>query len=147
MKSAPIILTLAALVIVGGIGYGFLRDQESGRTQELAASEKPSALDAVEAKNRPVIEIDDFVAKPESFSGEIVLKAVVAGVTEDASVFGVIDAREFEECGVLSCAKNVVPVKFNGEIPALETIVNITGEVVRRDEGLVFEAKAVDVVK
>lgn len=136
MKGGSLVLGLAVVVIVGGIGYGFVREQKPAVAQKVATSEKAS-----------IVEVDDLAAKPEDFSGQVVLKGVVAGVDKKASIFGVIDAREFEECGVMTCAKHIIPVKFSGDLPAVKTEVNITGEIGRGDDGLVFEAKAVDDVK
>jgi hypothetical protein len=147
MKSGPVVLGLAVVVIVGGVGYGFVREQEPAVAEKVTTSEKASIVEVVESEPKNVVEVDDLAAKPEDFSGEVVLKGVVAGVNKETSVFGIIDAREFEECGVLTCPKNLVPVKFDGKIPAVKTIVNITGEILRNDKGLVFEAKAVDVIK
>ena len=62
-------------------------------------------------------------------------------------VFGVIDAGEFESCGVLTCSKNTVPVKFKGELPQLKTIVDITGKMIQSKNGRIIEAIRVEEVK
>ncbi len=61
-------------------------------------------------------------------------------------MFGVIDFREFESCGTLSCAKTVLPVRFSGALPEPKAVVEIAGSLVRGKKGLLIEAKSVEVM-
>lgn len=137
MKSGPIVVSLAGVVVICGIAYAFVRN--------TGASVDEPVHRATEAKTvEGTVQVDDLAEHPEKFQGEIVLRAAVAGVNKSEGVFEVIDSREFESCGVLTCAKNYLPVKFSGELPGPGTVVQITGEVVKGDKGLVFDAGRVD---
>jgi hypothetical protein len=137
MKSGTIAVTLAGFVLVAGIAYAFVRDSGDAAADETAA---PVRLEPLAV----AVHVDDLADNPEKFKGEIVLRAVVSAVKKSDGVFAVIDSREFESCGVLTCAKNNLPVKFAGKLPEPKTVVEITGEVVKSDKGLVFDAKRVD---
>jgi hypothetical protein len=131
MKSGKIAVALAVVVVVAGIAYAFLHD-----TGAVADTGQESVAD--------VVHVDDLADHPEKYQGEIVVKAVVARVNKAKGALSVIDFREFEECHEIACAKNYLPVKVESELPAPETVVTLTGQVVRTDKGLVFEAKRLE---
>lgn len=135
MRSGTIAVILAGFVVIAGVTCAFVRDGGDADPDEAPARSEPSAV---------AVHVDDLADNPEKFRGEIVLRAVVSAVKKSDGVFAVIDSREFESCGVLTCAKNNLPVKFSGELPGPRTVVEITGEVVKGDKGLVFDAKRVD---
>lgn len=137
MKSGRVAVTLAAIIVVAGTAYAFLRD-----TGAVANSEVQSAPASTLIAD--VVHVDDLAEHPEKYEGEIVLKAVVARVSKAKGALSVIDFREFEECHQVACAKNYLPVKVESEIPAPETVVILTGQVVRTEKGLVFEAKRLE---
>lgn len=138
MKAGHVVLTLAGLVVAGGITYALMRDGASIDVQ-------PATADSA-ASTRRVVHVDELAAHPEEFKGEFVLRAVVAGVKESEGVLSVIDSREYESCGVLTCAENYLPVKVGGKLPQPKTVVELTGLVVKNDKGLLFEASRLDVV-
>ena len=140
MKSGHIAVGIAAVVLVAGIGNAFMR---AGQGVAVAEENPPK----VETKAVPSVEVDDLAESPDKFKGEISLKAAVARVSKSKGVFSVIDAREFEACGEVDCAKHYLPVTFSGELPKPETVVLLTGQVVKTDKGLVFEAKRVEAKK
>jgi len=135
MKSGTVAVTLAGLVVLAGIAYAFVRDHGDSDAERAPAESETSAV---------AVHVDDLGDNPEKFKGEIVLRAVVSAVKKSEGVFAVIDSREYESCGVLTCAKHTLPVTFSGELPDPRTLVEITGEVVHNDNGLVFAAKRVD---
>ena len=139
MKSGHVLLIMAGVSVAGCIAYAFLRHDTRLANQPVAA--EPQAV------TRKVVQVDELAANPEHFTGEIVLRAVVAAVNEQERVLSVIDSAEFESCGVLTCAKNYLPVTFAGKLPPPKTIVEITGQVAKTTKGLVFEAKHVDTVQ
>jgi len=142
MKSSTVAVALAATVIVVGITFAFIRNPEVANvvapTTAPAPGEQPSPGN--------VVHVDDLAANPRQYAGRIVLKGAVAGVNQAEKVFGVIDAREFERCGVVTCAANTLPVKYAGVLPEPKTIVKITGSVVQEDKGLVIEAVQVELL-
>ena len=139
MKTRIALVVFAALVVATGITYSFVRDAHTG-------AEMRPPVDAGPSVSSKIIHVDELAKSPGGFKGEIVLRGVVAGVRKPEGVFGVIDAREVESCGVLTCAKNLLPIKFEGEAPELKAIVQITGHVVRDKKGLIIEAKHVELV-
>ena len=140
MKTGTIVVILAGIVIIAGITYSFIREKDAPVDMRPRATAKS-------ATSSKIVHVDDLAKSPENFKGEIMLRAVVAGVRKSEGVFGVIDSREFESCGVLTCAENILPVKFSGNLPEPKAVVEITGRMVRVEKGLIIQAKRVEVVK
>ncbi len=141
MKSGILAVVLAGLVVVAGIAYAFLYEDEAANSLE----ERPKV--SGEATPAVTVHVDDLANKPESYKGEIVLQAVVARLGKSKGVFAAIDYREFKNCSELGCAKNYLPVKYDGEIPKPESLIQMKGQVVKRENGLVFEAEKLDVIE
>ncbi|MFV1994425.1 MAG: hypothetical protein ACC661_03220 [Verrucomicrobiales bacterium] len=133
-----IAVILAGIVVIAGIAYSFIREKDAPVDTEPPVTTKPDT-------SSRIVHVDDLAKNPEDFKGEIVLRAVVVGVKESEEVFGVIDSREFESCGVLTCAKNTLPVKFSGDLPEPKTVVQVTGRMIQGEKGLIIEAKRVEV--
>lgn len=138
MKTGTIAVSLAAVVVVAGLSYAFLHRQDTALAQSQFVASSEDA-------NETFVHVDDLAAKPESHRGDgvFVLKAVVARVNAEAGVISVIDSREFEHCGELTCAKNYLPVKVEGDLPKPATKLLITGQLVRDKNGLSIHAKEV----
>jgi len=140
MKSGIIAVVLASIIVIGGISYAFHRTDDSSIEKAVAVTAKSHGLSEV-------VHVDDLAKRPEDFKEEFVLRGVVAGVRKTDGIFAVIDSREFKTCGVLTCAINTIPVKFDGELPSSKTIVEITGRVVQAEKGLIISARRVEIVK
>ncbi len=140
MKSGIIAVILAGIVVIGGIAYAFHRTGDKPVDGVVAVTANPRG-------SSEVVNVDDLAKKPEDFKGEFVLRGAVAGVRKTDGIFAVVDAREFESCGVLTCAINTIPVKFDGELPAPKSIVEITGRVIQGEKGLIINAEHVKAVK
>jgi len=72
-----------------------------------------------------IIQVDDFAADRRAYSGDIVLKGIVASVDPLESSFVIIDTREYELCQDLTCAANYITIKtptnvFSGVLPEIE---------------------------
>ena len=141
MKSGRIIIALAGIVLLTGLVYAFTFGH---REQVLYMLELPADAKA-ESQAAAVVHVDELAEAPGQFPGEIILKAAVARVNQSQGVFSVIDFREFERCGEVTCARHYLPVTFAGPLPESKTVVEITGQVVRTDKGLVFRATQMDV--
>ena len=139
MKTRIATVIIAAVVVAAGITYSFVRDTHT------AVGMKPP-VDAGPNVSSKVVHVDELAKNPGDFKGEIVLQGVVAGVKKSEGVFGIIDSREFESCGILTCAENILPIKFDGKAPGLKAVVQVTGQVVRGENGLIVEAKRVEIV-
>lgn len=134
MKPGTLTVVLAGLVAVSGITYAFLRADGT----PVAEAQSPSGAP---------VEVDNLADHPEKYTGEMTLRATVARVNRTKGVLSVIDAREFEACGSIDCAKHYLPVKVDGPLPEPKTVVTLTGRVTRTEKGLVFEASRVEVKK
>ena len=153
MKSGLIAVVVAGVVLVVGITYAFVNHPERTVVQSAAAEEmvhteeEASRAVGVPEEVVEVMNVDELAEAPEKFPSEVTLRAVVAGVNESEGVFSVIDSREFEKCGVLTCARYYLPVKVEGELPKPKALLEITGKVVRSEKGLVFEANQMEAAR
>ena len=139
MRTGTAAVMLAGIVVITGIAYSFIREKD------VPADVVPPVTAGADTSSK-IVQVDDLARNPGEFKGEIVLRAVVVGVRKSKGVFGVIDSREFESCGTLSCAKSILPVKFSGRLPEPKAVVVITGQMVRGEKGLIIQAKRVEVV-
>ncbi len=139
MKPGIIAVVLAGVVVVAGITYSFTRNDHPVAKGTVVAARSD--------KSSRVVQVNELAKSPEDFRGEFVLRGVVSGVRKTGGVFAVVDSREFESCGTVTCAADTIPVTFNGDLPGPGTTVEITGRVVRSKKGLIMEAKRVKVVK
>ena len=131
----PVVI-LAAVLLVAGLAHAFLRAGSSPAEPSVAAAGPDTASG--------IVHVAELAENPGAYRGEFVLHGVVAGVSTTDGVFGIIDSREFDSCGLLTCADHVIPVRFAGELPDLGTEVEITGRVIRRPEGLLIDARHVE---
>jgi len=139
MRTGTIAVALAGVITVAGIACAFVRGEgDPGVTGPRAVA--PSEM------NRQLVEVDDLAAHPEAFPGEIAVRGVVAGMTKEEGGFGIVDARELKACGVLTCARNLLPVRFDGAIPRPKTVVEIRGQVVHGKQGLLLEAQGMEIL-
>ncbi len=135
MRSGTTTVLLAGLVTVSGIAFAFVRGGV------------PSPVAEAQAATGAGVEVDDLADHPELYSGEVILRAAVARVNRSKGLLSVIDAREFESCGEVNCARHYLPVKIDGPLPDPKTVVTLTGRIAHSEEGLVFEASRVEVRK
>ena len=131
MKSGIVATIVAGILLVGGLAYAFLKYEPS------VAGTSETIRNAT-----GVVQVADLAAKPDRYEGEIVLHGIVSGVNEKEGVFGLADASECVECTTGSCAvPTTIPVKFSGEIPAAKTSVDLTGSIVKTEQGMLFQAE------
>ncbi|MBX9625548.1 MAG: hypothetical protein K2X82_17205 [Gemmataceae bacterium] len=135
MRTGNLAVGVAAVVVVSGLAFAFVRQGSA----EADSRSSPAGMSGAAAA-----EVDDLATNPDGFKGEVRLRAAVAKVNKAKGVFAAIDAREFESCGCIDCAKHYLPVRYAGELPTVKSVVELTGEVVRTDKGLVFEAKRLE---
>ena len=81
----------------------------------------------------PMIDVDDFAADPTAYHGTIGIRGIVAATNRADASFVIIDVREYELCGVLTCAANEITIsvpadKYSGELPRTEDIIIAYGE-------------------
>ena len=137
MNKGLILVIAAGFIVIAGISSSCISDGK-------AEGEEPISSAKIAQK---IINVDELAENPEAFQGDIVLHGVVAGVNKSKGVFGVIDAREFKSCGVLSCARFTLPVKYTKRAPELKSFVNISGRLTKDEKGMLVVARKVEVIK
>jgi hypothetical protein len=91
-----------------------------------------------------VVNVDDVAADPGAYGGTIAISGVVSYVKSDNAVFGIIDVREYELCGIVTCAANQLPIsvplsRYSGELPEVEDEILVYGEIINSADGYVLD--------
>lgn len=109
-----------------------------------------TALAAIVVMNRSTanaLQVNQVVADPAAFSGTVQIVGVMAAVSQtDKTVFGVMDLKELA-CTTPNCNKALLPVSWNGGLPALGDEVRVTGRFVNQGQYHVLVAEAVKVIR
>ncbi len=86
------------------------------------------------------VAVEEVLASPENFTGTIGVTGLVANIDQSKSMF-------FLSCksqGAVSCACAKMPVKYDGQMPAVGSDIVVFGEIVTTEEGkYIFEGKEV----
>jgi hypothetical protein len=98
-------------------------------------------------QDAPALNVNDVAADPAAYSGTITVAGVAAGFArQDQTIFGVMDLKELQ-CKSPNCNKLLLPVRYQGGLPALGAEVRITGKFVGVAGGYVFAAEQIQVVR
>jgi hypothetical protein len=95
-------------------------------------------------ESNKAVSIDEFMVNLDRYPGRVLVKGVVSAVSLEQKLVGLIDAGEYESCGVVTCAKLTLPVRWNGQMPPVEEVVLVEGQVQRRNGKLFFMAQALE---
>lgn len=91
--------------------------------------------------------VNDVASDPAAFNGSITITGIMGGVSQmDRSVFGIMDVKELQ-CKTQNCNKVFIPIKYQGQIPKLGDEVKVTGSFVKLNDGYLFTAQNVKVVR
>ncbi len=88
----------------------------------------------------------DAVKSANSLPGTIEVVGVVARRDASAGTFSLIDREEFRRCRSVGCANFLLPVRWNGKLPAITSIVKVSGTVRDTKEGKFLFAASVEAV-
>lgn len=88
--------------------------------------------------------VDEFMKNVDANRGEVVVEGIVSAVEATDRRVALIDSAEFEHCGVVTCAENTLPVRWAGELPAVEERVRVRGKVEEEGGKLVFVAASAE---
>lgn len=82
-----------------------------------------------------IVDVDDVVADPGAYEGIIGIRGIVSFVYPADSTFVIIDLREYELCGVVTCAINELAIsvpfdRYSGELPDVKDKVVVYGEII-----------------
>lgn len=150
MKARVLILSAIGLAVVGGLFYATRSRPQSQRISAQPVESKAEvSRNEVVAKpsetheNAPLM-VDDLRAKADQGKDTISVLGVVGGRNAERSIFGLIDKREVEECGTVSCPEFLLPVHWSGDMPRMREIVVVSGTLAQSSTGLVLVAEKVE---
>lgn len=91
-----------------------------------------------------VLGVEDLMQNVERHRGTIRVEGVVSAVASDRQALTLIDTRELRECGVTTCARFKLPVRWAGATPRIGEIVHVEGEVQEQDGKRLFIARKLE---
>jgi hypothetical protein len=105
-------------------------------------------LRAAEATSSPqtVSGVDDFMKNVDRYRGKVSLEGVVSAVAPEQQAVSLIDAKEFQACGVNTCAQLTLPVQWRGPMPAVGALVRVEGQARKIKGKLMFVANKLEKV-
>ncbi len=103
-------------------------------------------LQAGEAAAPPqaILGVDDFMKNMDRYQGQVSLEGVVSAITPEQQAISLIDAKEFQACGVTTCARLILPVRWRGPMPAVRDLVRVEGQAQEIKGKLMFVADKLD---
>ncbi len=100
----------------------------------------------VVASNQAILGIDDFMKNVDHYRGKVSLQGVVSAVAPEQQAFSLIDAKEFQACGVTTCAQLTLPVQWRGSMPVVRDLVRVEGQAQEVQGKLMFVADKLEKV-
>ena len=90
--------------------------------------------------------VDDFMKNVDRHRGKVSLEGVVSAVAPEQQTISLIDAKEFQACGVTTCAQLTLPVQWRGPVPAVGDLVRVEGQAQEVKGKLMFVADKLEKV-
>jgi hypothetical protein len=134
MQISPKPLTVAFITVMA---VAFLLVFNIG--QGLPAGEAASYPQAISG-------VDDFMKNVDRYRGKVSLEGVVSAVAPEQQAVSLIDAKEFQACGVTTCAQLTLPVQWRGPMPAVGALVRVEGQARKIKGKLMFVADKLEKV-
>ena len=88
----------------------------------------------------------DAVKSAKALPDTLEVVGVVAKRNVSTGTFSLIDREEFRKCQSVSCANFLLPVRWNGKLPSITSIVKVKGAVRDTKEGKFLFAESVEAV-
>lgn len=93
------------------------------------------------------LHVNEVGSDPAAYTGTITLVGVTKAFSRaDSTVFGIMDLKELQ-CTTPNCNKPLLPVKYQGALPAIGDEVRVTGSFTQTQGGYLFTASALEVVR
>jgi hypothetical protein len=93
------------------------------------------------------LNVNDIGGDPAAFVGSITITGITAGyAAQDPSLFGLMDRKELQ-CQSPNCNKVIIPIRFQGQRPAIGDELLVTGSFQNTGRGYLFTAETVKVVR
>lgn len=132
---------LIGLVAVTAFAYGLWHHAGADAESHSPPPPHPSAV------SPKVLGVDAFMNRTDHAGDKGVVEGIVASTAPKDRAFSLIDRKEFDECGSVSCAPLSLPVRWEGKMPAIKTFVRVTGEVRKESGKMIFHATRLESVK
>ncbi len=95
----------------------------------------------------PALSVATLMREADRHKGPVLVEGVVAKVFPKEQKLGVIDSDEFRRCGTVTCAAEILPVKWAGAMPEPTNFVRIEGEIRKGAAGLELVARSVEKIQ
>lgn len=142
MKNWMLLISLIGVIVLGA-------GVTTWKSRNVSSTRNDPTKEARIANAGPVlVGVEDLMRKVEKYRHHRVrVEGVVSGVSPEHRTLGLIDCREFERCGVTTCAQLTLPVEWAGPMPKTEETVRVEGEVQETGGKLIFVAGGVEKVR
>ncbi len=91
-----------------------------------------------------VLGVDEFMKNVDHYREKVSLEGVVSAVAPEQQAISLIDAKEFQACGVTTCAQLTLPVQWRGPMPAVRDLVRVEGQAQEVKGKLMFVAEKLE---
>jgi hypothetical protein len=98
------------------------------------------------ASRQAILGVDEFMKNVDRYRGKVSLEGVVSAVASEQQAISLIDAKEFQACGVTTCAQLTLPVQWRGPVPSIGDLVRIEGQAQEVKGKLMFVADKLEKV-
>ena len=88
----------------------------------------------------------DAVKSAKALPSTLEVVGVVAIRNASTGTFSLIDREEFRKCQSVSCANFLLPVRWNGKLPSIASVIRVKGAVRDTKEGKFLFAESVEAV-
>lgn len=95
----------------------------------------------------PALGVNEVASDPAAFTGTLTVTGITYGFSrQDPSIFGIMDVKELQ-CQSPNCNKLILPVKYQGQLPAGGDEITLTGAFINTGGGYLFAAEQVKVLR
>lgn len=96
---------------------------------------------------QPTLNVNDLAADPAAFTGTLTVTGIAAGFApQDPTIFGLMDKKELQ-CQTPNCKKLLIPVRYQGKLPAMGDEIVLTGSFVQESGGYLLAAQELKVLR
>lgn len=133
MQSRPKPLT-AAFITAMAVAFLLVFSIGQGLPAEAASSAQAASA------------VDNFMKNVDHYRGKVSLEGVVSAVAPEQQAVSLIDSKEFQACGVTTCAPLALPVQWRGPMPSKGDLVRVEGQAQEVKGKLMFVADKLEKV-
>jgi len=108
------------------------------------AGKPPQAVGVVSPQSGGVLGVVELMKNVDRYRGTVRLEGVVSAVAPEEQALSLVDAKEFQTCGVVTCAQLTLPVRWTGPMPSAQDIIRLDGEVQEVSGKLIFKARTLE---